>query len=218
MAPHSSELTLEQNEIILQLSNEGYSSHKIQDLIAINPRTIQKFLKRVRERGSIESLPRSGRKRKTTVRDDRYLLRSVKINRRHTLKDVTNRFRSRTGCDVSCRTVKQRLNQEGYKRCVISKKTTISQINRERRNRFFIQKLQWTVANHWFSIIFSDETKIMLGNNNKIYVWRKADEKLRPECLGVRGDRETTCRASVMFWGCITFDGVGTLKAIEGNM
>lgn len=88
MAPRSSELTLEQNEIIIQLSNEGYSSHKIQDLIAINPRTIQKFLKRVRERGSIESLPRSGRKRKTTVRDDRYLLRSVKINRRHTLKDL----------------------------------------------------------------------------------------------------------------------------------
>lgn len=58
----------------------------------------------------------------------------------------------------------------------------------------------------------------MLGNNNKIYVWRKADERLRPECLGVRGDRETTCRASVMFWGCITFYGVGTLKAIEGNM
>lgn len=103
------------------------------------------------------------------MRDDRYLLRSVKINRRQTLKDETNRFRTRTGCDVSCRTVKQRLNQEGYKRCVISKKTTISQINRERRNRFCRQKLQWTVANHWSSVIFSDETKIMLGNNTVKY-------------------------------------------------
>lgn len=35
--------------------------------------------------------------------------------------------------------------------------------------------------------------KIMLGNNNKIYVWRKADERLQPECLVVRGDRGTTC-------------------------
>lgn len=101
-----------------------------------------------------------------------------------------------------------RLNQGGYKRCVISK-TTISQISRERRNRFCRQKLYWTVANHLSSIIFSDETKIMFGNNNKIYDWRKADERLRPECLGVRSDRETTCRASVMFWGCITFYGVG---------
>lgn len=41
MAPHSSELTLEQKEIITQLSNEGYSSQKKQDLIRINARTIQ---------------------------------------------------------------------------------------------------------------------------------------------------------------------------------
>lgn len=34
-APHSSELTLEQKEIIVQLSKEGYSSHKIQSLIGI---------------------------------------------------------------------------------------------------------------------------------------------------------------------------------------
>lgn len=77
---------------------------------------------------------------------------------------------------------------------------------------FFRQKLQWTAAYHWSSIIFSDKTKIMLGNN-KIYVWRK-----QTRGLGVRGDRETTCRVSVMFWGCITFYGVGTLKAIEGKM
>lgn len=57
----------------------------------------------------------------------------------------------------------------------------------------------------------------MLGNN-KIYDWRKADDRLRPECFGVRGDRETTCRASAMFWRCITFYGVGTLKANKGNM
>ena len=40
---------------------------------------------------------------------------------------------------------------------------------------------------------FSDETKIELGHNNKIYVWRKSDERLRPECLCVRSDRETQC-------------------------
>lgn len=75
-----------------------------------------------------------------------------------------------------------RLNQGGYKRCVISK-TTISQISRERRNRFCRQKLYWTVANHLSSIIFSDETKIMLGNNNKIYDWRKQTRDCDPSAL-----------------------------------
>lgn len=67
MAPHRSELTLEQKELIIQLSNEGFLSHKIQDPIGINSSTIQKFLKRVRKRRNIENVPRSGRKRKTTA-------------------------------------------------------------------------------------------------------------------------------------------------------
>lgn len=81
------------------------------------------------------------------------------------MKDVTNWFRTRNGLNVSCRTVKRILNQEGNKRCVISKKTTISHVNHERRNRFCRQKLQLTMANHGSSVIFSEETKIMLGNN-----------------------------------------------------
>ena len=54
MAPHGKELTAEQKQIIMSLSNNGYSSYKIQDLTNINSRTIQKFFKRVRERGNIE--------------------------------------------------------------------------------------------------------------------------------------------------------------------
>jgi predicted HTH transcriptional regulator len=60
MAPHGKELTTEQKEIIVNLSNEGFSSYKIHNMTGINSRTIQKFLKHMRERGNIENLPRSG--------------------------------------------------------------------------------------------------------------------------------------------------------------
>ena len=40
MAPHSKELTTEQKEIIVNLSNEGFSSYKIQNMTGINSRTI----------------------------------------------------------------------------------------------------------------------------------------------------------------------------------
>jgi hypothetical protein len=49
------------------------------------------------------------------------LFRSVKTNRRQTLKDVTARFNQRTSCNVSSRTVCRRLFWEGYKRRVVSK-------------------------------------------------------------------------------------------------
>ena len=51
MAPHGKELIREQKEIIVQLSNSGFSSYKIEGMTGINSRTVKKFLKRVREKG-----------------------------------------------------------------------------------------------------------------------------------------------------------------------
>ena len=99
----------------------------------------------------------------------------------------------------------------------MSNKITISQVNGQRRVGFFLRKLHCTV-DQWSHIIFSDETKIILGQNRKISVWRKVDERLRPECVSRRIEWETTCRAPVMFWGCISYYGVGTLTPVEGNM
>lgn len=43
-------------------------------------------------------------------------------------------------------------------------------------------------------------------------------DDLMRECVCLRDDWETYCRASVMFWGCIFYYGVGTLVPAEGNM
>jgi hypothetical protein len=69
---------------------------------------------------------------------------------------------------ISSRTVRRRLNFEGYKKHPVCKKTTISPVNREKRKRFCRSKLMWTVRNHWKKVIFSDETKIEIGNNRNL--------------------------------------------------
>ena len=87
MAPHGKELTTEQKEIILNSSNESFSSYKIQNMTGISSKTIHTFLKRMREKGNIENLSRNGCRRKTTPRDDRILFRGMKTNRRQILKE-----------------------------------------------------------------------------------------------------------------------------------
>ena len=120
MARHGKELTTEQKEMLLSLSHQGFSSYKIQEFTGINCRTIDKFLKRTRERGSIENNPRSGGRKKTIPRDEQVLFRSVKRNQRQPLKDLTARFNNRTGYNVSERTVPRRLCYfGGYKRRMI---------------------------------------------------------------------------------------------------
>ena len=91
-------------------------------------------------------------------------------------------------------------------------------VNREKRKRFCRSKLMWTVRNHWKKVIFSDETKIEIGNNRKVYVWRKVDDRLRPECNGLYQGRNSKTKFSVMFWGCISCYGVGTLTSVVGNL
>ena len=51
MGRRGKDLTPEVKKIILDLSNEGYSGIKISQVVGVIPRTVSKFLKRVRERG-----------------------------------------------------------------------------------------------------------------------------------------------------------------------
>jgi hypothetical protein len=73
-------------------------------------------------------------------------------------------------------------------------------------------KRYWTVERDWSRVIFPDECKIIVGENNRVFVWRKPDEEWLPQCLS------PGCKAkmSLMIWGCITFNGVGTLTTVNG--
>ena len=45
-----------------------------------------------------------------------------------------------------------------------------------------------TLNRDWKMVIFSDETKVVVGSNNRVYMWRRPDEIWPPECLGLRGN------------------------------
>jgi hypothetical protein len=64
-------------------------------------------------------------------------------------------------------------------------------------------------------MIFADETQVVISNENRLYVWRTADEAYRPACVGQHG---RNVMLSAMFWGCVTYSGVGILVPITGNM
>ena len=51
---------------------------------------------------------------------------------------------------------------------------------------------------------------MVVENDNRIYVWRKADERYRSVC------KFEGCPD--MFWSCITYDSVKTLTDVDGTM
>ena len=76
------------------------------------------------------------------------------------------------------------------------------------------ERKDWTVEGEWKKWIFSDESQVIVGENNRIYIWRKDHEINEPHlgCTRPRG------KFSLMVWGCICYEGVGTLTDVVGNI
>ena len=214
MSSSRAELTVDQKKTIINLIEGNFSQSHIADLLNVSQSCISKFLKRWNCRNNVENLCRSGRPRKSDSRSDRRLIRHVKCHRKQTLKEITNTVNQILPRPLSSRTVRQRLRSHGFTRRRIRKTIVISRVNRVRRVSWCRQKLTWNVKDHWKQVIFTDETRVVIGQNNKVYVWRRPNEIWQPSCLG--GGRSR--KLSVMFWGCISYFGVGTLVPIDGNI
>ena len=113
------------------------------------------FLKRFESRQTVENQPRSGRRRNTSSRDDRHIVRYTKANRRQTLQDITNSVNNNLSLSVSSRTVRRRLRQFGYRRRKIAKTLTISRPNCLRRLNWCKSRLSCLTLNKWPSVIFN---------------------------------------------------------------
>lgn len=149
-----------------------------------------------------------------TDREVNQLSRAVKLNRKRSLTDLTSIINE--GKDHRCckKTISGNLKRLGYKRRIIKKKMVVKEGNRKKRTEWCRAKRNWTVEENWKKWIFSDESQVVIGTNNWVYVWRK-DEKVNNPHLVCPVPRR---RVSVMIWGCVCFDGVGTLARVEGNI
>jgi hypothetical protein len=102
---------------------------------------------------------------------------------------VTTRFNENRVTRVSKRTVQRSLYQEGYNRRIVKKKVRFKEVNRKTRVKCVREKLHWRIESQWDRVIFSDESQVVVGNNNRIYSWRKKDEA-SPEIVFVHRLRE----------------------------
>jgi len=191
------------------------NGEKISDIARVlqQPRsTISYIIKRFREAGTVENHPRSGRPR---AMDYQQLEKTVKTDRRAPLVEITAKFNEERNVTVSKRTVRQTLKDimdfpgECAERRLWSRLTI-----EKKRLAWCREKRWWTTQYQWSKVIFSDESQVCIGQDKRVYVWRKRGEGWRPDLVKGRTDR----KFSVMVWGCICYNGVGTLTKVEGNI
>lgn len=117
--------------------------------------------------------------------------------------------------NISSRTVRRRLNEEGLKNCVARRKPHISKVNKKKRLDFAKKYINKPLS-FWKRVIWSDESKFELLNKKKrTHVWRKPNEALKKQYVLPTVKHGG---GSIMIWACFSWYNVGNLVPIHGIM
>lgn len=176
-----------------------------------SPETVRALTRKYLQTGSTARRPGSGRKRKTSDRDDRAIVREVKKRRKVTAREI------QTNLDLSHvheRTIRNRIREVGhFKSYWSTKKPFISPANRVKRLQWAKDHLSWTVQ-QWRQVLWSDESPYTLRFSGKVRVWRLANERFVPEVTSatLKHDKK------INVWGCFSATAVGHLHRVRGNL
>ena len=144
---------------IVALHGEGLSELKISAKLTVSKTAVHQLIKKFELFGSYMDLPRRGRPRKTTVRDDHVMKRIVTRSPMGSVSKVRGALVER-GVSVSRMTVSRRLSQElGLKSYKPARKPRLTPAMKAKQLAFAKKHQNWT-AKKWGKVMFSDESTL----------------------------------------------------------
>lgn len=181
----------------------------------VHVKTIRRLRNRFQQTGSVRHLPRSGRPRVTTRRQDVNIRTS---HLRDRLKTATSTARATIGTHnrrIHARTVQRRLKEVGVK----ARRPYVGPIlparNRRQRLQWAREHVRWT-RQQWRNVLFSDETRVSVSSHDgRQRVYRRRHERFA-DCCVVQADRYGG--GSKMFWGGVSYNNKTQLLPIQGTL
>lgn len=192
---------LQKTEIIIKHST-GMSNEEISKSMGLHNNVISFWINRYYKDGSIINKKQTGRKRKTTKEQDIVIINEINKNEKLKSENITELIKD---INISSRTVRRRLNENGFVYGNYSKKPLLTK-------KHILSRLKW--ANkynnyNWSSVIFSDEMSI----------WK---DRYTDKCWYIKGNqkiKETIKHPiKVHIWGCITLGGFDIHYVFDDNL
>ena len=129
-------------------------------------------------------------------------------------KTLAKKWNASISKTVSERTTRRRLKSSGYNGRQARKKPFISTKNQKKRIQWAKEMVKKTMT-FWKQVVFTNESKIEISGDGRVFIWRKSTEEWMPTCtLGT----VKTGEPSIMVWGCMSNDAVGPLVLTEGSV
>lgn len=186
---------------IVELSKNGESQRSISKRLHVSRCAIQAILKKFNSAGAVADLPKSGRIPKTSIREQRNLIRFSKRN--PFLPATTLRRNWNTQNSVSISTVKYILRKYGLLGRIAARKPLLNKKQIHRRLCWCRKHFKWNHKN-WKKVIFSDECRLELVPKARHYVRRERCCRFKHQYT-----QKTihSGRRSLMIWGAIKANG-----------
>ncbi|KAJ8891891.1 hypothetical protein PR048_004447 [Dryococelus australis] len=157
---------------------------------------------------------RSGRPKIASLREDRTIAGSSRRHRRTSIPIIQRGFMEKTCKSASPMNCSRRLHSAGLGSYVAIIKPLQTAISGKNRRIWCNTKKNWRME-RLPKVLFSDESRLQLFPNQRVRVRRTTTEKFLPEYLSpaVQGGGD-----SVMIWGCMSANGTGILRFVNGSM
>ena len=193
----------------------GLSYREIANRVGCSLGAVSHIVRKQKETGTVQDRPIPGRKRVTTTREDRAIVRISLADRRKTAPAIKADVETYNGLHVSISTVKRRLKESGLRAYRVRKKPLLTKKHRRRRLEFARAHRHWS-ADDWSKVVWSDESCFQLFHNDGLpYVRHTAGEEFQEDCVAPTVKHGG---GSIMVWGCMSEVGVGELRLVSGRL
>lgn len=197
------------------LVEDGRNFAYVARTLQVNRSTIKRVVERFRQTGRNKRRVGSGRKRKTTAVDDRFLEVRTLRNRHLTSRQSRNQLQEVRNTNVSVWTVRRRLKNIGLKACRPASGPKLLPRHRVARLQFANEHFHWNLQ-QWSNVLFTDESRFCLHSpDGRKRVWRRNGERFA-KCTF--SPRLSYGGGSVMVWAGITREACTDLVIIDGSL
>lgn len=201
--PHCSK---EEREKIVWLRKEGKTYKEIQNILKCSAKMVSNAINH-------DSKPeKRGAKRKTTIIEDRRIVRFSKANPFASSRDI----KADLSLEISDVTIRRRLLDQNLSARSPRKVPLLGKRHIKARLEFAKSHLNWPVSK-WRNILWTDESKLVLfgGKGSREYVRRAPNTEYHPNHT-LKTVKHGGLK--ILVWACFSYSGVGPIHMIEGIM
>lgn len=199
---------------IVALIEDGRSQRYVSETLGKPRTTVQDAWNRYMETGNFNRRVGSGRKRKTSAIDDRFIVLNALRNRRTTAVHNQHLLQTVRRIVVSESTIRRRLKENDLSSRRPATGPQLLPRHRRARLQFARLHMNWGIE-QWTKVLFTDESRFCLRSpDGRERVWRRRNERF-VDCT--ISERVSFNGGSVMVWAGISRDARTDLIFVENG-